>query len=999
MSNENAAGITWGGQMPEDSGRWRVFLSSTFQEMEVYRRAIINRFNRDELANWIDLVALDDGTYSWFTPDATVLSVDELEVCDLVVLLIGRELGSRAGTGQSFTEQEISAAQRNGIPVYAFMLAADAPEAGSQHYWDRKREQDFRDGVRKHSTAFDVDAPLQEPGKLAEEVVKLLADWLKRHARPHRLRATRPDVIFVNRNDPYRELKRRVLDGRTSVVSGFYGTGKSTLAEALAADHDVARVYAMPATQLSVDLSVPASAEGFRQQAERELEVIRTSPSGTRHLLVVTMSSVLDPGTLHDGPGQVEDIIRSSFASTDPLALRRTLIFKVPEERVGGQLRRYLDLSPDGHIKVPDFTLTSALQLLLVNGGLHEDCEHCERYGPDAARAAGCWPPLLADCARSFDELESPDEQHRYLRHAAQAFNGQLSGRDQMHQTFERQRRRLPEEAQLLLSAAGVLLPKPFAFSAELIEATSGLTAAATTEALKTLTARGYIEPAGPAAGAEAAGAVSEGYTLHPFYWDDLHRYGDDGQPGPGAAQFSANAFKWLDDQVDSTLENDLTYQGWFKLMEDHRSQALISNWIYQLAHLDNRRRAAEELARIVLKAHWWWDCYIPFGFSKLLGDMASKAVDWSPATEGDELTAVTEALRTLSDSYPRMGQFDAPPPPAAARAAWAETKEALGNIAKYLEIPVDDDIATVRQWAKAGAAAGNADDARPNSRLDIAKLLHIYLADCDRCLFGETVLTDQILRDIERHHRSALAIARQQGDDWNQPWVWSELGDALLTAARARRRSPAGFRRSEAACISSARDSAQKALKLARQQGQNDDADPDFEILSITERLLGDIDRHDGEPAAAARHYARAVHYAHCFEVWPEHQPDPYTRHFEWEALWRVSAPLLELAGAGADDTELRTFCEGIAEFLGLDPSALAERAAKAAARQGKERKAEMENLFAPYILPPLRELDRADDRARRLIDQFRDEAKEMILSVELSNPDPDLVRVPDDG
>jgi hypothetical protein len=988
--------------MPEDSGCWRVFLSSTFREMEEYRRAIINRFKQDELANWIDLVALDDGTYSWFTPDASVLSVDELEACDLVVLLIGRELGSRAGTGsQSFTEQEIAAAQRNGIPVYAFMLAADAPDPGSERYWDRKREQDFRNGVRKHSTPFDVEASLQEPEKLAEEVVKLLADWLKRHARPHRLPATddRRDVIFfVNRNDPYRELKRRVLDGRTSVVSGFYGTGKSTLAEALAADHDVVREYAMPATQLSVDLSVPTSPEGFRQQAESALEAIRTSPPETRHLLVVTMSSVLDPDTLHDSPGQVEDLIRSSFPSTDPLAQRRTLIFKVPEERVGSQLRHYLGLSADGHIKVPDFTLPSALQLLLVMGGLHEDCEQCERYGPDAARAAGCWPPLLADCARSFDELESPDEQHRYLRHAAQAFNGQLSGRDQMHQTFERQRRRLPEQPQLLLSAAGVLLPKPFAFSAELIEAASGLSTAATTEALKTLTARGYIEPAGPAAGAAGEEAVGEGFTLHPFYWDDLHRYGDEGQPGPGAAQFRANAFKWLDDQVDDILE-DLTYQGWFNLLEDHRSQALISNWIYQLAHLDNRRRAAEELARIVLKAHWWWDWYVPFGFSKLLGDTASKAVDWSPATDGDDLTAVTEALRTLSDSYPRAGQFDAPPPPAAARAAWGEAKEALVSVAKYLEIPVDDDVVAVRQWAKAAASPGDAGDSRPNSRLDIAKLLHILLAHCDRCSFGETVLADQVLRDIERHYRSALALAKQQRDDWNPPWLWSELGDAELTAARARRRKPAGSRRTDAACTASARDCAQKALRLARQQGQKEDAEPDFEILSITERLLGDIDRHAGDSSAAAQHYARAVHYAHCFEVCPENQPDPYTRTFEWEQFWRVSAPLLELAGAGGHDPGLRTLCGQIAEFLGIDPGALAERVTKAAAFKGKDRKAEVENLFAPYILPPLRELDRADDRARRLIDQFRDEATEIIRSTERHNPDPDLVRVPDDG
>lgn len=123
-------------------------------------------------------------------------------------------------------------------------------------------------------------------------------------------------------------------------------------------------------------------------------------------------------------------------------------------------------------------------------------------------------------------------------------------------------------------------------------------------------------------------------------------------------------------------------------------------------------------------------------------------------------------------------------------------------------------------------------------------------------------------------------------------------------------------FRRTDAACTRKARDYADKSLKLARQLGRKDSADLDFEVLSNAERLLGDIGLHTGDRAAAAGHYARAVHYAHCFEVYPDHQPDQYTWTFEREQRWRVSKRLAELTDAG-DSSAAQALSGQIAEFF----------------------------------------------------------------------------------
>jgi hypothetical protein len=992
--------------VPEDStgGRWRVFLSSTFKELAGYRREVRERCAQ-ELGDRIELVALDDSEYPKASPNGGMLSVEEVKSCDLVLLLIGRELGSRSSTGESHTEAEIRTAQQNGIQVIAFSLDQSgqgpgqeqpaSPIPGDREWWNQERQRVFR--VRVDASGKIAGRPgvrLPEPSQLAGEVIKVLRGWLEYDARPHCLRGTdEPEQVFIDRVEPYRQLKGRVRQGLISVVSGPSGTGKSTLTKALNGDHDIARIYARPAIRLSVDISVPSpdGYQSFRQEIDKELADRERLSPGKRQLLVVSMSSVLGRGTLEDAVPNIEKFI-GSFSGDHPLPQHCTTVFEVPEKAAAGRICHYLGLdlvAPQAHIAVPDLPREAALDLLIALNGLHYPCAECERLGPSVAAAAGCWPPLLAVCARTFDEQGSDEEKHEYLRHAERAFRELRPWQDPMYETFLGQLELLPEDARHLLQAAGVLLPQPFAFPPDLIRKACGLSKQATRQALQTLVDRRYIKQAEPAAGAKPE------YTLHPFFWVYLQRQreavpGTDGPADPRAKRFRPAAFNWLDQKMNETVDDELTYQGWSELDKPER-QNLIANWVYQLAHLGDRRRAAEELTRIFFKAHWWWGSYVPFSFSELLISLGSKAVDWSSAQEDDDLSVIAQALRIVHDNYPCYGQFDAPPDAAVTRKAWRAAKQALLDIAAQLEIPVDNDVPAVRRWVNASSA--HASSRRARARAEIAQYLYGYLADCERCLYDELVLDDKRLREVERYIKSELAIAEQLEDDWNAPWICTEIGDAELDAAKARRESPAAFRRTEAVCVKKARYYAEKALRLATRLAKDVEG-IDFELLSVSERLLGDIDWHLGSQEAAVEHYVRAVHYAHCLEVWPEHQPDRYTWTFEREQWWRVSTPLLQLADAGGDDTALRRLTGQIAVFFDTDPTSAWRQVTEAAARENRPPGTAVNELFAPYSLPPADELERRDESGQRLIDQFRSEAATMIRSTERRHPD--LIRLP---
>jgi len=946
------------------------------------------------------------------------VSVESVLPCDLVLLLMGHELGTRSAQGESFTEAEFRTARRNGIPVIAFLLDEGAkglhpdptpgPGAAEEKHGDRERQRQFRADVRAYAKIVEgPKVPLGKTGQLADEVVKKLNEWLKHGARPHLVtERNHSDTIFVGRGEPYRQLKKRVLAGQTSVVSGGSGAGKSMLVDAVSGDLDVTRGYPRPAVIADVVLDLKTAAP-FDPSTSG---LTQDPPPGTRDLLIVRMSSVLSQP--RDVEHAVADFI-ASFPAEDLLARRCTTIFELTDAAAAEGICHCLRIKgARAHIRLQGLSVEASQDLLLVSQGLHEEeCSTCDRYGPRVAAAAGYWPPLLDVLGRRLALLPTWPKRHSHMRDIDKDLRTLRPGEDPMYKTFSRELESLDPDPRRVLDVASVLLPEPVGFSLGLITEVTGLPRDAAEGALETLVNRGYIKPAAARPGPEADPDPDPDYLIHPFFWAflQLARASAPGaDQGAGEKkQLRQDAFDWLEKHVNETFDEELSYGGWTKLEKPER-QELLANWIYQLAHADDRRKAAEALARLYLKALWWWGYYLPFSFCDLLIALGHKAVEWSsPAGQanGDDLYAVVRSLDGLHESCPRLGQyFDAPPEVSAARTAWEQTGQALRELARRLEVPVDDEVEAARDWVP---AAGQTDDdtAYKAARLrDIAMFVHAFLADCEQCWYGEKAIDDRRLAEVERHLESAVAISEEPDDEWNRSWFQFFLGGAELTAACVRHQSPAGYRRREATCLRKARGYAEKALAGARKLAE-DVSNLDFELLASSERLLGDIDWHMGHRADAIDHYARAVHYAHCFELWPPHQPDLYTWTFEREQRQRVVTPLSELASAGSED-EARHLADRFAAFFGTESQSGAANARaqteapapldRAESRAESRAVALQGTLFLPYHLPSRGDLPRQDQLARRTIERFCEEEREMIHSVEGRHPDLDLVRLP---
>lgn len=1027
------------------ANQWPVFLSSTFCELELYRKAIEDRSKQSRgLIDRIRLERLDSEEYSRVSQDAADLSIRKVKECDLVILILARQLGSRSAGGQSFTQLEFDTARVCGIPVLAFVLAEDAKDlqvaavepggSGSRQWWEDHQQREFRSSLGGRVTwVGPPDVVLTSPDQLAKEVEKHIQQWLAHHARPHQYiaRDNGQSRFFINHQEPYRNLKENVLGGQTSVVFGPSGLGKTTLIDALECDPDIRREFVLPAErrtpylQLGLDGQDPRSSmEGFRREAEQALTNI--SSSGQRLLFVLQVPS-LGPrrdSTSSSSSGESIADLALQLVAAIPLHPDVVIVFEVVEAYVAAAIEQKLELQ-NQRIEVKPLTSGAAADLLLAAEGLHLDCSECEGRATAVAEAAGCWPPLIWMCARAFASERSRAAQHNYLRRVEEAFERLPLIEDQMYETFRLQLKTLDDESQKMLDAFAIFLPKPFATSEGVLAGLIGLSRTRATAVLKHLRDRGYVEAVDLPERASVDSEPEPHYAIHPFFWTFLERRlaeaAKQGRPEWGRAQLLHRAaLEVLDREVNETVDNDLLYKGWGEL-ENPVRQSLIANWIYQLAFLDSRRIAAEAFTRLYLKAHWWWGYYIPFQFCDFLIHLGNKAKSWSQDYEGDDLLDfVVQRIQEVHRSYPKAGRFEHPLPPQTAKRAWRTVEVNLRHVAELLDVPVETDVGSARRWEPElpTEASGTARE----RLLDLAKLLHIFLAHCKRGLYTGTPLNDTLLQSIEDHYTCALSLARRQEDSWNQPWILYELGETEWTAAEQRRASKKDYKIPAAKCDRRARMSAILGRSVARRQGEDPD-ELDFEILALCERLLGETWWSTNQETAMD-HLVRAVHYAHCFEVWPDHQPDDYTLHFERHQRAFV---VRKLRSEIADNNQspqrvgltLQSLIESTATFLGKDPAATwgAWQAAWLRWKDddgaeeylsnvlfepppGVDDSAHRAKTFPGYRLPPAHGVVGNNEWVRAVkrnqVEAFRREAIAEIREIEERDIDESLVRLP---
>jgi tetratricopeptide (TPR) repeat protein len=204
--------------------RYRAFVSSTYEDLREHRAFAIRAlrqagFDVDPMENWPSAAG-----------EPRVLSLDQVEECDILILLVAMRRGYIPhGRDRSITQLEYDHAIEQGVDVLAFLL-----DDGSE--WpERWRELERDPGVADWRQELCSHHTVQFFGERPEsvELAASLTRWLREryaHNVPHQL--PRPPEDFTGREVEIDELVRQLGGGGASIsgIRGLGGIGKTSLA-------------------------------------------------------------------------------------------------------------------------------------------------------------------------------------------------------------------------------------------------------------------------------------------------------------------------------------------------------------------------------------------------------------------------------------------------------------------------------------------------------------------------------------------------------------------------------------------------------------------------------------------------------------------------------------------------------------------------------------------------------------------------------------------------
>jgi hypothetical protein len=407
------------------------------------------------------------------------------------------------------------------------------------------------------------------------------------------------------------------------------------------------------------------------------------------------------------------------------------------------------------------------------------------------------------------------------------------------------------EQLRNALEALSVLRPDPAWFPITLARLVTG----APDKALKALADAGLIEPVLYHA-ADAQEGEEARYTMHRMIAEYIRT-----KLSPEQLQaLNRLAADYYLEQLTSLekayQKGDATSYSAMYRYEDPEWQDCQDNWLYYFAQTGYDAQASLSFLKVWFDGFWWWVCFTDEGYDfcdELLNDwdyrlsLSARGDASSPSLDNDRVERLMhglELLRHFKRAYSKETEEDR------SKGAWPEVTATLSELRHRTSI--DGDLAQL------SSAHGR----------HVRALTDVFLAEAER--FGKNDIAA-----AEVFYREALALFREAKDDWNVAWMLYHLADMLSTSGRHQ-------------------ESHQLALE-AREIGCKG---PDYEVVALAYRVLGDIALAAKSASEALRNYQLAVEFAYRFQVDPE-DPDPYTIRFYPKLSKLVAKRLLDHFGA----------------------------------------------------------------------------------------------------
>lgn len=133
----------------------RVFISSTFRDLEAYREAASNALH--------SLGVFGEDMIFWSADERSPfeLSISKVKSCDLMILVLAHRYGFiPKDSAYSIVESEYYAAREANIPVHGFFVNGKTPWPPDDIEWDQKENLDrFKDIVRNDITPRTFSSP------------------------------------------------------------------------------------------------------------------------------------------------------------------------------------------------------------------------------------------------------------------------------------------------------------------------------------------------------------------------------------------------------------------------------------------------------------------------------------------------------------------------------------------------------------------------------------------------------------------------------------------------------------------------------------------------------------------------------------------------------------------------------------------------------------------------------------------------------------------------